>query len=226
MCGRFAFYSPAEAVTRLFAAESTTDMPPRFNIAPTQAAPVVRQDEDGIRRLCALRWGLVPFWAKDPAIGNRMINARAETVAAKPAFRQAYRKRRCLVIADGFYEWQKARDGKVPWYISQDSGEPFAMAGLWERWDDGSEQPLETCTILTTEAGEALERIHHRMPVVLSPEGVEQWLSRDLPGGALETLVEAARQAPLSATEVSRRVNNPANEGPELIEPVDGQASA
>jgi len=226
MCGRFAFYSPAEAVTRLFGAESATDMPPRFNIAPTQAVPVVRREEDGVRRMRALRWGLVPFWAKDPAVGNRMINARAETVATKPAFRQAYRKRRCLVIADGFYEWQKAREGKVPWYISQDSGEPFAMAGLWERWQDRDEQALETCTILTTEAGQSLQRIHHRMPVILDPEGVEYWLSPDLPGGALETLVEAARRAPLKAVEVSRRVNNPANEGPELIAPVDDQASA
>jgi putative SOS response-associated peptidase YedK len=226
VCGRFAFYSPAEAVSRLFAAETTSDLPPRYNIAPTQLAPVVRLDQDSVRRLYLLRWGLIPFWAKDPSIGNRMINARAETVASKPAFRQAFRKRRCLILADGFYEWQKAGRGKIPWFISAPSGEPFAMAGLWESWQAGGDEPLQTCTILTTEAGSSLAHIHHRMPVVLGSEGVQQWLDPNMDEERLRLLADEARRAPLEAVRVSRQVNNPENEGPDLVRPAENQASA
>jgi putative SOS response-associated peptidase YedK len=226
VCGRFAFYSPAEAVSRLFAVDTTEDLAPRYNIAPTQPVPVVRLDRDAVRRFCLLRWGLIPFWAKDPAIGNRMINARSETAASKPAFRQACRKRRCLILADGFYEWQKAGSGKIPWYISARSGEPFAMAGLWESWQTDEDRPLETCTILTTAAGSSLDRIHHRMPVVLGGEGSRQWLDPEADPGQLERLAEEARRAPLTAVRVSRQVNNPANEGPDLVQPVEDQASA
>ncbi len=155
-----------------------------------------------------------------------MINARAETAASKPAFRQAFQKRRCLILADGFYEWQKAGSGKVPWFIGAPSGEPFAMAGLWESWRAGGDEPLETCTILTTEAGSSLARIHHRMPVVLGHESVEQWLDPDMDAGRLRLLAERARQEPLKAVRVSRRVNNPDNEGPDLVKPVENQASA
>ncbi|KPK60829.1 MAG: hypothetical protein AMJ59_04305 [Gammaproteobacteria bacterium SG8_31] len=221
MCGRFAFYSPAEAVSRLFSAEAETDLVPRYNIAPTQSAPVVRRDEEGVRRLSLLRWGLIPFWAKDPSIGSRMINARAETVATKPAFRQAYRKRRCLVLADGFYEWQKVGSGKIPWYIWHGAGAPFAMAGLWESWRGRDDTPLETCTILTTAAGASLAAIHHRMPVVLDSEGVETWLDPEPDGARLAAIPERARLAPMEARKVSRRVNSPANEGADLIQPAD-----
>ena len=226
MCGRFAFYSPAEAVSRLFAAETIADLPPRYNIAPTQPAPTVRLDQDSVRRLNLLRWGLVPFWAKDSSIGNRMINARAETVASKPAFRQAFRKRRCLILADGFYEWQKADSGKIPWFINAPSGEPFAMAGLWESWQADGDEPLETCTILTTEAGSSLARIHHRMPVVLGSEGVQQWLDPNMDEGQLPLLADEARRVPLEAIRVSRQVNNPENEGPDLLRAAENQASA
>jgi putative SOS response-associated peptidase YedK len=226
VCGRFAFYSPAEAVSRLFAAETIADLPPRYNIAPTQPAPTVRLDQDSVRRLNLLRWGLVPFWAKDPSIGNRMINARAETVASKPAFRQAFRKRRCLILADGFYEWQKAGSGKIPWFISAPFGEPFAMAGLWESWQADGDEPLETCTILTTEAGSSLARIHHRMPVVLGSEGVQQWLDPNMDEGQLPLLADEARRVPLEAIRVSRQVNNPENEGPDLLRAAENQASA
>jgi putative SOS response-associated peptidase YedK len=226
VCGRFAFYSPAEAVSRLFAAETIADLPPRYNIAPTQPAPTVRLDQDSVRRLNLLRWGLVPFWAKDPSIGNRMINARAETVASKPAFRQAFRKRRCLILADGFYEWQKADSGKIPWFINAPSGEPFAMAGLWESWQADGDEPLETCTILTTEAGSSLARIHHRMPVVLGSEGVQQWLDPNMDEGQLPLLADEARRVPLEAIRVSRQVNNPENEGPDLLRAAENQASA
>ncbi len=223
MCGRFAFYTPAEAVVRLFAVDQAEDLPPRYNIAPTQPAPVVRRQADGTRGLALLRWGLIPFWAKDPGIGSRLINARAETVAAKPAFRQAYRKRRCIVLADGFYEWQKAGSGKVPWYISHASGETFAMAGLWESWRQGEGEPLETCTILTTAANERLTPIHHRMPAVLDSDGAAAWLD---PGSGKDDLTAAVADAvntPFEAITVSRRVNSPANEGPELIRPASDQ---
>lgn len=132
MCGRFAFYSPSEATAALFGASGSLDIGARYNIAPTQYVAAVREDQDGQKELVALRWGLVPFWAKDRAIGNRMINARAETVAEKPAFRAAYRHRRCLVLADGFYEWQRRDGGKAPFFISLANGEPCALAGLWE----------------------------------------------------------------------------------------------
>ena len=131
MCGRFAFYSPSEAAVALFGVSAPMEMQPRYNIAPTQDIVAIREDSNKQRELVMLRWGLVPFWAKDASIGNRMINARAETVAEKPSFRAAYRHRRCLVLADGFYEWQKQGDAKTPYFISLASGEPFALAGLW-----------------------------------------------------------------------------------------------
>jgi len=221
MCGRFAFYTPAEAVVRLFSIEHAEDLAPRYNIAPTQPAPVVRREENGTRSLSSLRWGLIPFWAKDPGIGNRLINARAETVATKPAFRQAFGKRRCLVLADGFYEWQKAGTGKIPWYITHAAGRPFAMAGLWESWSRGPDQPLETCTILTTAANECLSPIHHRMPVVLDVEAIESWLDPRSGGEDLSAAVASADETPFEAVAVSRQVNSPANEGPDLIRPAD-----
>jgi putative SOS response-associated peptidase YedK len=218
MCGRFAFYSPTEAVVRLFGVEAADDLPPRYNIAPTQDAPVVRLDEDGVRRLVPLRWGLVPFWAKDPAIGNRMINARSETVASKPAFRQAVRRRRCLIVADGFYEWQKTPHGKVPWYIHLAGGGPFAMAGLWESWRREGADSLETCTILTTAPNEMMARLHNRMPVVLTGPGVDTWLDPNTPVDGLDPLFAPQDESLLHAIPVSRRVNSPANDGPELIQ--------
>jgi putative SOS response-associated peptidase YedK len=167
-----------------------------------------------------LRWGLVPFWAKDRAIGNRMINARAETVAAKPAFRQACRRRRCLILADGFYEWQPADGGKVPWYIHSQSGDPFAMAGLWERWQPEGEEALQTFTILTREADPWMAAIHHRMPVIIDSDTVSRWLDPATGEQVLNSVCEAPTGVVLEATQVSRQVNNPANEGPELIQPV------
>ena len=220
MCGRFAFYSPAEAVVRLFSAEAVEDLPPRYNIAPTQNAPVVRQSADGKREFIQLRWGLIPFWAKDPSIGNRMINARAETVASKPAFRNAFRKKRCIVIADGFYEWQKRPGGKQPWYIAMSTGEPFAMAGLWESWRATEDDDrLDTCTIITTRPNEMMARLHNRMPVILTQDAVDCWLDPSSDTDTLESVLGPVEEDLLNAVEVSRRVNNPANEGPELILP-------
>ena len=219
MCGRFAFYSPAEAVTRLFGAGCEEDLTPRYNIAPTQAAPVLRRNETGTRSLDMLRWGLVPFWAKDVAIGNRMINARSETVASKPAFRNAYRSRRCLILADGFYEWQRAATGKIPWYIFQSSGDPFAMAGLWERWQAEGQDPLETFTILTRAADPWMNAIHHRMPVIVDEQAAARWLDPATDAAELTAVLEGVTSIALDAVEVSRRVNSPANEGPDLIQP-------
>lgn len=215
MCGRFAFYSPSEATAALFGVDGSTAVEPRYNIAPTQFIAAIREDEDRTRELVMLRWGLVPSWAKDPAIGNRMINARAETVAEKPSYRAAFRHRRCIVLADGFYEWRKEGDAKTPYFISLASGEPFGLAGLWENWKDkDSDASLQTTTLITMAANEFMTPLHHRMPVVLQPDSANEWLS-----GAADFLQQAANNAPaLQAWPVNRRVNNARNEGAELID--------
>ncbi|MBT8079425.1 MAG: SOS response-associated peptidase [Gammaproteobacteria bacterium] len=222
MCGRFAFYSPAEATAALFGATATSDFKPRYNIAPTQDIAAVRNDTEQSAELVALRWGLVPFWAKDPSIGNRMINARAETVAEKPSFRAAYKNRRCLILADGFYEWRKEGDGKTPYFISLASGEPFAFAGLWENWTDKeSGESLQTAAIITMAANEYMSGLHQRMPVVLQPDFSSRWLAGDK-----ELLDEVAANSPeFRAWPVDRRVNNARNEGEDLIV-ADGPAYA
>jgi putative SOS response-associated peptidase YedK len=174
MCGRFTLASPFVAVTERFHAAAPPDLRPRYNIAPGQEVLCVIRD--GANRIEPLRWGLIPFWAKDPAIGNRLINARAETVAEKPSFRSAFAKRRCLVVADGFFEWRPAGKRKVPVYIFLKSKKPFGFAGLYESWKDPGGREIRTCTIITTEANEIVRPIHDRMPVIL-PEGVEdRWL--------------------------------------------------
>jgi putative SOS response-associated peptidase YedK len=220
MCGRFAFYTPAEAAAQLFGAAAGDEMAPRYNIAPTQQAPVVRRHADGGRRLETLRWGLIPFWARDPGIGNRMINARAETVAGKPAFRRAFRKQRCLILADGFYEWQKTAGGKTPWFIRLHAGGPFAMAGMWESWRESEDAtPLETCTIITTRANAMMSALHHRMPAILDGTGVDRWLDPEAGPDELVSLLEPVADDTLRAVAVSRRVNSPANDDAGLIEP-------
>jgi putative SOS response-associated peptidase YedK len=215
MCGRFAFYSPAEAAAALFGVDGALAVEPRYNIAPTQYVAAVRDGEQQ-RELVMMRWGLVPFWAKDPAIGNRMINARAETVAEKPSYRAAFRHRRCVVLADGFYEWRRDGDVKIPHYISLASGDPFGLAGLWESWTDKqSGESLQTTTLITTAANDFMQPLHHRMPVILQTEAANEWLS-----GSKDFLQDAAQNAPqLRAWPVSRRVNNARNQGEELIEP-------
>ena len=220
MCGRYAFFSPAEAVRRAFAVEAVPALEPRYNIAPTQGVPAVREGPDGKRSVALLHWGLVPSWAKDRAVGSRMINARSETLAERPAFRRAYRSRRCILPADGWYEWQPGPSGKQPWFIcAQDRG-LLGLAGLWESWraDDGG--TLESCTIITTDASASVAHIHHRMPVVLPTEAFGPWLDtgkqdpRDL-----DRWLGPCDPALLRAYPVSRRVNNPRHEGPGLVEP-------
>lgn len=214
MCGRFAFYSPAEATAALFGVDDVPEAKPRYNIAPTQDIAAIRIGSDDSREFASLRWGLVPFWAKDPSIGNRMINARAETVAEKPSFRTAYRKRRCLILADGFYEWRMESDVKVPYFISLASGEPFAFAGLWEDWHaKDSDQSMQSTAIITTAANEFMGQLHHRMPVVLERKAADSWLGGD-------DLPEIMDKSPVfQAWPVDRRVNNARNEGEELVEP-------
>ena len=216
MCGRFAFYSPSEATAALFGVSASLAVEPRYNIAPTQYLAAIRNDEREGRELVMLRWGLVPFWTKDPSIGNRMINARAETVAEKPAYRAAYRQRRCLVLADGFYEWHKEGSVKTPYYISLKSGGPFALAGLWEHWQSKeTDESLQTATLITTAANEFMATLHHRMPVILGPSGADRWMA----GDDLHPDAIAADCSALSAWPVNRRVNNARNEGEDLIEP-------
>ena len=216
MCGRFAFYSPSEATAALFGVSGSLEVEPRYNIAPTQYLAAIRNDELEGRELVMLRWGLVPFWAKDPSIGNRMINARAETVAEKPAYRTAYRQRRCLVLADGFYEWHTEESVKTPYYISLESGGPFALAGLWEHWQSKeTDESLQTATLITMAANEFMATLHHRMPVILEPSTADRWMA----GEDLQPDAIAQDSPTLSAWPVNRRVNNARNEGDDLIEP-------
>jgi putative SOS response-associated peptidase YedK len=215
MCGRFAFYSPAEATAALFGVDGALSVEARYNIAPTQFIAAVRDNEDKQRELVMLRWGLVPFWAKDASIGNRMINARAETVAEKPSYRAAFKHRRCVVLADGFYEWRRDGDVKTPYFISLKSGSPFGLAGLWEHWTDKvSGDTVQTTTLITTAANDFMQPLHHRMPVILETDTADEWLS-----GSPEYLHGAAQRTPqLRAWPVNRRVNNARNEGEELID--------
>jgi putative SOS response-associated peptidase YedK len=220
MCGRYAFFSPAEAVRRVFALDAIPELSPRYNITPTQAVPAVRAAESGARSLAMLHWGLVPRWAKERAIGNRMINARAETLAEKPAYRDAFRRRRCLVLADGWYEWQAVPGDKQPWFIRMQDGRPFGFAGLWERWKDpATGEPLESCTIVTTDAAESIHTIHPRMPAIVPEQQWDRWLDPDgSDTGKQSQLLRPFEEQTLQAWRVSRLVNAPKNEGPRLIE--------
>lgn len=221
MCGRYSLTTPVEAVGRLFEVAERPNLPPRYNIAPSQQAPVVRADAAGGRVLAPMRWGLIPSWAKEAKIGYRMINARAETVAGKPAFRGAFRHRRCLVPADGFYEWRKLGATKQPYRITRADGAPFAFAGLWERWRAPDGAVIDSFTIITTVANETLRPIHERMPVILDPADFGAWLE----AGGVGRLVPYAG-AELAAIPVSTRVNSPKNDDPACIAPLEGDAAA
>ncbi len=239
MCGRYSLTSPDDAMRQLFAYESPPlNIAARYNTAPTQQAPVVRQDETGARELVKLRWGLVPSWADDFGIGARMINARSETVAGKPAFRAAFQRRRCLVPATGWYEWKSAsegKDGKIspkqPYAIGYPETPPFAFAGLWESWDKGAVEttgggegtgPVETYTILTRAADEDIAKVHHRMPVILDAAAWDTWLAPDtLTEKTADLLLNGPTPEGLIHWPVSTRVNKPANDDPSCLEPAD-----
>ncbi len=236
MCGRYTVTS-FDNLALEFGLDDVSgfgDGAPRFNIAPTQDAPIIRDlGDDRGRTLSPARWGLVPLWAKDPRIGSRMINARAETAADKPAFRDALRRRRCIVVADGFYEWkpaepnQRARRGraiKTPHYIHRRSGAPFAMAGLWERWrppqQDSDTGWLESFTILTCDANPLMAPLHHRMPVILDRVDYDRWLFPEpLPAEAVADLLTPPPVGDFEAYPVSTRVNKPSNDDPTCVEP-------
>lgn len=225
MCGRFALLTHAEALIERFGVEEVIKRPePRYNIAPSQDVTVVVQKET--RQLTEMRWGLVPSWATDVSIGNRMINARVETIAEKPAFRVAFKKRRCLILADGFYEWQKAGKVKVPTHIRLKTREPFAFAGIYEYWKTKSGKILESCSIVTTTPNEIMSKIHHRMPVILNEHDEEAWLNPDNQDvEILMSLLNPYQSKKMETFEVSDFVNSPSNQGPLCTRPVNASIS-
>ena len=219
MCGRFALATEKHVLEMLYQLEIREDLQQRFNIAPGGEILGVRASAGSPGREASLfRWGLIPFWADDPAIGYRMINARSETAAEKPSFRSAYRKRRLLIPASGFYEWKKSGQAKQPYYISSKDGAPFSFAGLWERWEKG-EEPLESCTILTTVPNALLKDLHDRMPVIIRPEDYRDWLDPAVPAESVAGFLKPYPSEELTAHPVSTRVNKPVNDGPDLIKP-------
>ncbi len=222
MCGRFTLRAPASVIAAQFSLFEVPFWKPRFNIAPTQPVPVVRmspQQAELQREFVLLHWGLVPSWATDPAIGNRLINARAETAADKPSFRAAMRRRRCLIVADGFYEWQSIGKRRQPMFIHMRDDQPLAFAGLWESWEGAGHSSLESCTILTTTANDVVRPIHDRMPVIVAPQDYQRWL--DPAVQKPEPILPLLRPYPSEAMDayaVSTRVNSPARDEAECIE--------
>jgi putative SOS response-associated peptidase YedK len=222
MCGRFTMtVDPAQLQDTFPWLNVPEGMEPRYNIAPTQPVAVVPNNDEN--RIEFFNWGLIPSWAKDPSIGNRMINARAETLAEKPAFRAAYRRRRCLVLADGFFEWRKDPGKKVkqPMYIRLKTGEPFAFAGLWEIWNSADGSQILSCTIITTEPNELVSDIHNRMPVILPREGYSAWLNpSEIQPADLDDLLRPYPSTELAAHPVSTIVNSPGNDSPACVVPL------
>ena len=222
MCGRFTLKTPVERLSEKFQFPEIIPLKPRYNIAPSQAVAVVRllPDDTG-RKLAMLRWGLLPAWVKDPAKVQQPINAKAETAAEKPMFRDAFKRRRCLVPADGFYEWKQEGGRKQPVYIHMKDGEPFAIAGLWEHWEGQDGQVIESCTLLTTEPNDVLAPIHNRMPVILDPKDYGQWLDPDQQAAdGVKPLLCPYPPEAMTYFPVNLRVNNPRNNDVLCIEPL------
>lgn len=235
MCGRYTLATPVAEMSRMFGFPELPNLPARFNIAPTQDVAVVRWLDDEKRRaLSLLRWGLVPHWADDPSIGSRMINARSESVAEKPSFRSAFARRRCLVPADGFYEWQQhvpKGAKKQPFRIRRRDRQPFAFAGLWETWKGPKggpalDHPLETVTIVTTTANGVLKPLHERMPVILAEDDYAAWLDPETSGEAAGALLRPCPEDWLEAYPVSTRVNSVRNDDPSCVDLVEGAGVA
>lgn len=217
MCGRYALKTPTGELASRFGLDEVVDVAPRYNIAPGTDIPTIRHSPEGKRVMHLLRWGLVPHWAKDPSIGAKLSNARGETLAEKPSFRDAFRRRRCLVPADGFYEWKTEGRLKQPYYFSMKSGEPFALGGVWESWRAPNGDILRTCCLITTGPNEIMLPVHDRMPVIISSDDHEQWLT----GEADDALV-LVRPYPTDEMQdwaVSRRVSRSGEEGADLILP-------
>lgn len=228
MCGRFTLRTPAQQLAEHFQLPLLADAEyaPRYNVAPSQAVLAVRIDPaDGSRNWARLRWGLIPSWAQDAAIGNRTINARSESAAEKPTFRQSFAQRRCLIVADGFYEWAGTGAAKRPYYIHRADGAPFAFAGLWDRWTKG-DAPIESCTILTTNANAVLTPLHERMPVILQPSAYVAWLDpRPQSTPQLQTLLSASANDALVYYPVGKPVNSPAHDTADCLTPQSPDSS-
>lgn len=228
MCGRYALFASIEDILDRFELRERCApfaYAPRYNIAPTQPVLAITASEQGKRHPALLRWGLIPSWAKDLKIGNRLINARAETISEKPSFRQSFRQRRCLIIASGFYEWRREGTRKVPFFVRLKSREPFGFAGLWDLWHSPQGDEVQSCTIITTEANELMKGIHDRMPVILPKAAESAWLDPDRESGP--ELMELLAPYPLDEMEaypVSPRVNSAQAEGPECVEPAGEQS--
>jgi putative SOS response-associated peptidase YedK len=228
MCGRYSQTQPAEIIAKAFQVDNLPTLEPRYNIAPTQSVATVLQTSASTnRQFKMLHWGLIPSWAKDSKLGAKLINARAETVAEKPAFRSAFRQRRCLVLADGFYEWQQQeqKKQKQPFYFRLSDEQPFAFAGLWERWEDATGEEIESCTLLTTEPNELMRPIHNRMPVILDPKDYDLWLDPEVKKSELlQPLLRPYPTEEMTAYPVSKAVNKPSNDSTECIERVEAIA--
>ena len=217
MCGRYFFFTPADIVAERFRLAGVPSLRPRYNVVP-QSEAVVILAEGGARRLAAMRWGLVPSWSKDATSAYKMINARAETAPEKPSFRGPFRRQRALVPADGFYEWKREGAGKRPYALRLSSREPFAMAGLWDRWKTPEGGELLSFAILTTSANRLVSSVHDRMPVILPREAEVTWLDPNQSEGALRALL-VPYSGEMDALPLSTAVNNPRNDGPELLVP-------
>jgi putative SOS response-associated peptidase YedK len=217
MCGRFALATPEELAEH-FGLEKTLDFEPRYNIAPSQDIAVVRHGPGTRdRELVLLRWGLVPFWAKDKKIGYKMINARAESVADKPAFRAAFKRRRCLIPASGFFEWDHKAKSKQPYFVRLQDSNLLAFAGLWEHWQGGDGETIESCTIVTTDANKSVGRIHDRMPAIIEPAEYAQWLEPMADRQELASLIRPFPDRKMLVYPVGKGVNNPKNDNPECL---------
>lgn len=221
MCGRMAVTLPLDAMAQLFAASPANDLPevPNYNVCPTNAVHIVTSDPQTGRKLGAMRWGFIPTWYKKPTDGPLLINARAETITDKPAFRDAVRRRRGLVVANGFYEWTKdPQDGRDPWYITRQDHAPLALAAIWQDWTSPEGDRLSTCAVLTTQANKAMTAIHHRMPVLIEAPDWPLWLGEN--GKGVATLMNAAAEDTLTRHRVSRKVNSNKASGAGLVEPI------
>jgi putative SOS response-associated peptidase YedK len=226
MCGRFVITSAPEALRQLFGYAEQPNFPPRFNIAPTQPIPVVII-ENGIRHFRLMRWGLLPAWVKDPRSFTLLINARSETVQEKPAFKNAIKRRRCLIPADGYYEWHVSEDRKRPYFIHRRDGQPFGFAGLAETWVGPNGEELDTVAIITAPASADLAELHHRMPVAIAPEDFERWLDCRADGvEAAMLLLTAPQEGEFAWHEVSMRVNRVANDDAQLLLPMTEEERA
>ena len=222
MCGRFSLGASVATLISHFNVKESVAWTDRYNLAPSQEVLTVVQPSGSARQVRRMRWGLIPSWAKDPTIGNQLINARAETIATKPAFRRPLRERRCLIVTDGFYEWESQGQRKRPWFIRMRDGRPFAFAGLWDHWTDPEGKGVESCTIITTTPNDLIRRFHHRMPVILPPNGYDLWL--DVRIREVDRLLPLLTPYPpdeMTAYPVSPLVNSPTNDTPACQAPAE-----